>query len=157
MVRPSPPMSAATLAPTGNSPPGQNFTMPTHSMPLTGAASAHSPRRICSSAWLMPNALTAMTTWPALGSGFGISLYTRLSRPPNFSKTIARMTVLQTTGGASAGEESADCVRNLPDMGLQREMSGIEEADDRVREIALERLRSRRQEERVVLAPHREE
>ena len=35
-------------------------------MPLTSAASAHSPRRMCISAWLMPNALISMTTWPAL-------------------------------------------------------------------------------------------
>src|SRR5262245_30425500 len=41
MVRPRPPMRAATLAPTGNSPPGDDFTTPTHSMPLTGAAAAH--------------------------------------------------------------------------------------------------------------------
>jgi hypothetical protein len=67
-------MSAATLAPTGNSPPGQDFTRPTHSIPLTGAASAHSPRRMCISAWLIPNALIWMTTWPAFGSGSGMSL-----------------------------------------------------------------------------------
>jgi len=66
MVRPRPPISAATLAPIGNSPPGQDFTNPTHSMPMTFAASAHSPRRICISAWLMPNVLIAMTTSPAL-------------------------------------------------------------------------------------------
>jgi hypothetical protein len=44
------------------SPPGQAFTSPTHSMPITFAASAHSPRRMCISAWLRPNALTSMTT-----------------------------------------------------------------------------------------------
>ena len=65
--------------------------MPTHSMPLTFAASAHSPLRMCISAWLMPNALISMTTWPASGSGSGSSVYTRLSGPPNFSRTIARM------------------------------------------------------------------
>jgi hypothetical protein len=36
-------------------------------------------------------------------------------------------------------------------------MPGLEEADDGVRDVALERLRARRQEERVVLAPHCEE
>src|SRR5262249_22952350 len=62
MVRPNPPISAATFAPTAKSPPRQDFTTPTHSMPLTGAASAHSPRRICTSAWLIPKALIWMTT-----------------------------------------------------------------------------------------------
>ncbi len=46
MVRPRPPISAATLAPIGNSPPGQDFTSPTHSMPITFAASAHSPLHV---------------------------------------------------------------------------------------------------------------
>ncbi len=40
----------APKSPTGNSPPGHDLTRPTHSMPLTGAALAHSPRRICISA-----------------------------------------------------------------------------------------------------------
>src|SRR5262249_34972297 len=42
-------------------------------------------------------------------------------------------------------------------MGFQREVPRIEEADDRTRNIALERLGARRQEERVVLAPRREQ
>src|SRR2546428_12682192 len=57
----------------------------------------------------------------------------------------------------SAGKEVADGRRDLRGVGLQREMAGVEEADDGVRDVALERLRARRQEERVVLAPHREE
>src|SRR5262244_2415874 len=40
-------------------------------MPITFAASAHSLRRMCMSAWLMPNALISLATWPALGSGSG--------------------------------------------------------------------------------------
>ena len=32
----------AAFAPIGNSPPGHDFTTPTHSMPMMGAASAHS-------------------------------------------------------------------------------------------------------------------
>src|SRR5258708_5197569 len=36
MVLPRPPIKAATLLPTANSPLGHDFTMPTHSMPLTG-------------------------------------------------------------------------------------------------------------------------
>src|SRR5215813_12179679 len=43
IVRPRSPINAATLVPTANSPPGQDFTTPTHSIPLTSAASAHSP------------------------------------------------------------------------------------------------------------------
>src|SRR4051795_473550 len=73
MVRPRPPINAATLDPTANSPLGQDLTRPTHSMPLTSAASAHSPLRMCISAWFTPNALTWMTTWPGFGSGSGIS------------------------------------------------------------------------------------
>src|SRR5580693_9183483 len=104
MVRPRPPISAATLAPTGNSPPGQDFTSPTHSMPLTFAASAHSPRRMCISAWLIPNAL--------------------------ISKTIARMLVLQVVGSGSRCEEVADDCSDLCGMRFQREVTGVEEADD---------------------------
>ena len=40
---------------------------------------------------------------------------------------------------------------------LQREMSGIEEAHSRVRDVALERLGPRRQEEWVVSAPCRQQ
>src|SRR5262247_2732691 len=42
-------------------------------------------------------------------------------------------------------------------MRLEREVSGIEEADDRIRKIALESLRTERQEERIVLAPQSQE
>ena len=107
MVRPRPPISAATFAPTGNSPPGHESTMPTHSMPLTSAASAHSPRRMCSSAWLIPNPFTSITTSPSLGNGLGMSVYTRLSSPPNLSRMIARMLsppgLSRTTAGAVGG------------------------------------------------------
>src|SRR5262249_42628267 len=46
---------------------------------------------------------------------------------------------------------------DLRGVGLQREVAGVEESDQCVRNVALERLRTRRQEERIVLAPHREE
>src|SRR5262245_1835615 len=156
MVRPSPPINEATLAPTGNSPPGQDFTSPTHSMPITFAASAHSPRRMCSSAWLMPNALMSMTTWPAMGSGSGMSSYTRLSSPPNFSSTIARIAFLQRSLGIQ-GAEVADRRRDLLRMCFQREVARPEKADHCIGNVSLERLGARRQEERIVLAPHREE
>src|SRR5208337_3503504 len=57
----------------------------------------------------------------------------------------------------SAGKEFANGRRDLRGMCLQREMSGIEEAHDRVRHVALERLGARRQEEWIVLAPGRQE
>src|SRR5215471_3156072 len=46
MVRPRPPISAATLAPTGNSPPGHDFTRPTHSMPITFGFSPFTPAHV---------------------------------------------------------------------------------------------------------------
>ena len=42
-------------------------------------------------------------------------------------------------------------------MGLEREVAGIEEAHLRAWNVAFERFRTRRQEERIVLAPDREE
>src|SRR5262249_40691063 len=84
-------MSAATLVPTANSPPGQDLTTPTHSMPLTSAISAHSPFRMCNSAWFRPNALTSITACPSFGSGSEISRMTSTSGPPNPVLRIARM------------------------------------------------------------------
>src|ERR1700730_11718504 len=54
-------------------------------------------------------------------------------------------------------EELADSRRNLRGVGLQGEMSGVEEAHNRVRNVALERLSPLRQEKRVVLAPRCQE
>jgi hypothetical protein len=51
IVRPVPPINAATLVPTAHSPLGQDLTRPTHSIPLTSAASAHSPLRMCIPVW----------------------------------------------------------------------------------------------------------
>ena len=52
----------------------------------------------------MPNPFTLITTSPSLGSGLGMSVYTRLSSPPNPFKTIARMVsppgCSRTTAGA---------------------------------------------------------
>src|SRR5271166_2253447 len=59
--------------------------------------------------------------------------------------------------GRSAREEAANGRRDLRGVRLQREMSGIEEAHDRVRHVALERLGARRQEEWIVPAPKRQE
>src|SRR5215831_17035777 len=54
-------------------------------------------------------------------------------------------------------EEVADRNRDLLDMCFQGEMAGVEEADDRTGHVPLERLGTGRQEERIVLAPDREE
>ena len=51
----------------------------------------------------------------------------------------------------------ADGGRDLRSVGFKREMPGVKKADDRIRDVPFERLRARRQEERVVLAPNREE
>ena len=42
-------------------------------------------------------------------------------------------------------------------MGLQRKVTGVEQAHYRVGNVALERFRSRGQKERIVLAPDRQE
>ena len=55
------------------------------------------------------------------------------------------------------GEEDADRNRDLLDMRFQGEMAGVEEADDRTGHVPRERLGTGRQEERIVLAPNREE
>src|SRR5437868_6134297 len=57
----------------------------------------------------------------------------------------------------SGGEEVADFRCDLGGVRLQRKMAGVEEADDRVGNVALERLGAGWQEERVVLAPSGEE
>src|SRR5499427_3585084 len=54
-------------------------------------------------------------------------------------------------------EEGADRTRDLLDMCFQGEMASVEEADDRTGHVPLERLGTGRQEERIVLAPDREE
>src|SRR5262245_26192803 len=86
-----------------------------------------------------------------------MSWYTRLSSPPNFSSTIARIALLQWIGTDSGCAEVAGRRRDLSGMRLQREVARLEEADHCARNVALERLGARRQEERVVLAPHREQ
>src|SRR6476660_2553411 len=80
----------------------------------------------------MPNAFTLMTTCPALGSGSGISLMTRLSRPPNFSRTIARMGPLlgrltisaKCRASLGARQEMADCRSDLVTVRLEGEVAG---------------------------------
>src|SRR5262249_12537670 len=57
----------------------------------------------------------------------------------------------------STGEEVADRGRDVFGMRLEREMAGVEEADDRAANVALEGLGTGRQEERIVLAPDRQQ
>jgi hypothetical protein len=61
------------------------------------------------------------------------------------------------TRGQLEGEEIADGRRDLDGVGLQCEVSGLEESDRRAGDIALERLGPGGQEERIVLAPYRQE
>src|SRR6516225_6133713 len=53
-------------------------------------------------------------------------------------------------------EEIADIFGNLASMRFQREVAGVEEADNRTRIVPFERLSAGRQKKRVVLAPHRQ-
>src|SRR5262249_16884679 len=55
------------------------------------------------------------------------------------------------------GEEVTDRTRDLLDMRFQGEMAGVEEANDCIGHVPRERLGTGRQEERIVLAPNREE
>jgi hypothetical protein len=89
MVRPRPPIRAATAVPVGYSPEGQEMTIPTHSMPIIGIDSAHSPRRMCISAWLRPKALTWIKAVPAVGMGMGWSSMERVEGGPNELSRIA--------------------------------------------------------------------
>ena len=82
-------MRAATFVCGGNSFPGQEMTMPTHSMPEMGTDSAHSPRRMWVSAWFRPKALILMRSSPGWGGGIGMDLMMRFSGPPNLSMWIA--------------------------------------------------------------------
>ena len=56
-----------------------------------------------------------------------------------------------------SAEEIADSGGNLDRMGFEREVAGVEEFDGGVRNIPAEGFRSRRQEERIVLAPDRQD
>src|SRR5215469_4863870 len=53
-------------------------------------------------------------------------------------------------------QKPGDNSRNLPCVRLEREMSGVVEVDLRVRIVPPKRLRARWQEERIMLAPHRQ-
>src|SRR3984885_11747821 len=54
-------------------------------------------------------------------------------------------------------QKRTDRLADLAGMGFQREMAGVKEAHSGAGNVALERFGTRRQEERIVLAPHREE
>src|SRR5262249_54956335 len=59
--------------------------------------------------------------------------------------------------GDMPAKEVAHRRADLRGVGLQREVAGVEEAHDRVWDVASEHLGPLRQEKRVVLAPHRQE
>src|SRR5215471_11507376 len=86
-----------------------------------------------------------------------MSWYTRLSSPPNFCNTIARIHSSCRSGQISGCEKVANRRRDLSRMRFQREVARLEKADHGARNVALERLGARRQEEWIILAPHREE
>src|ERR1700747_3199866 len=54
----------------------------------------------------------------------------------------------------SGDEEVADCRRDFVAVRLERKVTGVEETHFGVRNVALERLRTRRQEEGVVPPPN---
>src|SRR5262249_46594597 len=150
-------------------------------MPLTSAISAHSPLRMCSSAWLRPNALTSITAWPAFGSGSGISRISSTSGPPNCFLRIARMRVpptavighkpLPSPHDCSAGdppdpgpllaaglaaEEVPHESGDLVPVRLQGKVAGVEQVELQGLQVPLVRLGPGRWEDGVVLAPRHE-
>src|SRR5262249_48787504 len=58
---------------------------------------------------------------------------------------------------SSQGNEGTDCAGNFQGVGLQREVSGIKKAHNRAWIVAFERLGTNREEERIVLAPYRQQ
>jgi hypothetical protein len=77
-----PPRMATTAVPSASRPPGSASTVPAHSMPVTLATSPKAPLRMYASAWFSPNALTAIRTSPAAGTGSGSSVTVSTSGPP---------------------------------------------------------------------------
>src|SRR5690349_20807370 len=55
------------------------------------------------------------------------------------------------------GQKVSDRRRDLACVGLECEVAGVEQPHLSVAVVALERLGTRREEERIVLAPHREQ
>src|SRR5262249_25473002 len=73
----------------------------------------------------------------------------------------ANSTFYTTASVIAAVPHSLELTKKLPDrrgdlvaVGLERKVAGVEETYVGVRHVALERLRTGRQEERIVLAPH---
>src|SRR5262245_41693406 len=67
------------------------------------------------------------------------------------------MALLPSSGPGSGGKEVADRRRDLPRMRFQREVTRLEEADRSAWNVPLECLGARREEKRIVLAPHGEQ
>src|SRR5262249_40755937 len=91
----------------------------------TAAASVFSPR------------IRGLGLWPRRRS--------RRAQPKLLTGTMARPALNGPGAGAalfvkSGGKERAHCCGNIRGVGLQRKVSGIEEAHDRTRNVAFERL-----------------
>src|SRR5262245_11706672 len=69
----------------------------------------------------------------------------------------ATLDLLSQDRGAAAREEVAHRRRDLPGVGLEREVTRVEELDRRPGNVASERLGAARQEEGIVLPPYRQE
>src|SRR5690242_361446 len=106
-------------------------------------------------------------TWPGFGSGSGRFSITSCSGPPNSLMTMARMIDLRGFGDWRAGkrnsasllaaQEIADRVGDLIGMRFEREMAGVVKVHLGIMHIAREGFCARRQEKRIILAPHRQQ
>ena len=83
--------------------------------------------------------------------------FDRKQCPAELSEKGSELNTRQFAPAGSVGEEVTDRCRDLTSMRFQREVAGVEEANNGVGNVALEGLRTRRQEKRIVLAPYGEE
>src|ERR1700722_11835623 len=102
----------------------------------------------------------AVTTWASPTCSLSMSM--RSSLAPDRAASVAsgaqRAKARLLHSGYDLGlQEIADAVGDLAGVGLEREVTGVEEADDGTRIVAPECLGARRHEERIVPAPYREE
>src|SRR4051794_34112195 len=129
-----PPIIVATCWPSSNSPPGAAATTPVASMPSTrgNVTPCATPRRVCSSERLIPNALTRMSTQPARGSGTARSRIRSASGGPGASSTTARMVALLVWVSAKRAVDD-DFVQRALEM---RELPIVELSNEQLRDPA---------------------
>ena len=77
-----------------------------------------------------------------------------MQRPPQPSSGSTR--IRTKSSGQVSGKKGADRRCDFRRMGLEREMASVEKTYFGFRDIAPERFRAGRQEERIVLAPYRQ-